>query len=60
MHGSLTKLASRFAFCYFYHNILRSDNMFLKNKLTVSINYTVESQESGSDGSASLRFGATK
>lgn len=53
MHDPLIELASSFAFYYFYHNLLQ---LFLI-KL---IDYAVESQESQSGDSASLRLGAAK
>ena len=54
MHSPLTELASRFAFHYFYHNILHS------NRLIVFINYTLEYQESRSTDSATLRLEAAR
>jgi len=56
MHGPLTESDSFVTFITIYYVQIKP---FL-NILNVSINYTVESQESRSDDSASLRFEAAK
>jgi len=59
MHGPLVELASHWHFATFIRMYYVQIERFL-NKLILSIDYTVESQQSWSDNSASPRFGSVK